>query len=126
MDKLTTSSALEVAQGKGPPPASTSTVYEMEVELDEAATQRWLALPLGQAPEEKLIADVLSAVLRILNPVEATDTRGNPAVPAPKALVGIAKSALRGIAAGQGRGQRVGHVLLAEALREDDAALVLC
>lgn len=103
VDKLTTSSALEVAQGKGPPPASTSTVYEMEVELDEAATQRWLALPLGQAPEEKLIADVLSAVLRILNPVEATDTRGNPAVPAPKALVGIAKSALRGIAAGQGR-----------------------
>ena len=45
----------------------------------------------------------LSAVLRVLNPVEATDTRGNPAVPAPKMLQNIAKSVLRGIQAGQSR-----------------------
>jgi hypothetical protein len=103
VDKLTTTTALEVAKGKGPAPASSSTVYEVEVELDSAATARWLALPMGVSQEEKMIADVLSAVLRVLNPVEATDTRGNPAVPAPKMLQNIAKSVLRGIQAGQSR-----------------------
>ena len=68
VDKLTTATALEVAKGKGPPPASSSTVYEVEVELDAAATQRWLALPMGVSQEEKMIADVLSAVLKSPEP----------------------------------------------------------
>ena len=98
-DALTTQQALDVAGGGAERLSALlapQTNFEVEVELEPAARDRWLALgSAAEAPAERALAEALAAILGALSPIERTDARPNPGTPAPALVREAARDALR-------------------------------